>query len=122
MITVDRRRLVFPMLMLLLLPCVSAGTRGGTGRLTGVVKDAQGAVIPGAEVVVTDEQIKRGVPGFFRRKRRVDDRAHSRRDLQGHRHCAGHRARRAQEHQGRSRCHGHGGCRRCSSASVKRSS
>lgn len=41
---------------LLVAPLAAAAQDGRTGRLTGVVKDAQGAVIPGAGVVATDEQ------------------------------------------------------------------
>jgi outer membrane receptor for ferrienterochelin and colicins len=53
----DCRRLIFPVIMmLLLLPYSSAAQAGGTGRLSGVVKGADGATIPGAEIVATDEQ------------------------------------------------------------------
>jgi outer membrane receptor protein involved in Fe transport len=43
---------------LLLVPVTGAAQETQTGRLAGVVKDAQGAVIPGAGIVVTDEQSK----------------------------------------------------------------
>ena len=45
-------------LILLLLPCASAAQHTGTGRLTGAVKDAQGMVFPGAEIVVVNEETR----------------------------------------------------------------
>jgi outer membrane receptor for ferrienterochelin and colicin len=52
----DGRRLLAAIAFLLLLPYAGAAQQAGTGRLTGVVKDADGAVIPGAEVVAAEEQ------------------------------------------------------------------
>ena len=43
---------------LLLLPGVSAAQPSDSGRLTGVVKDSQGGVIPGAGIVASEDQTK----------------------------------------------------------------
>ena len=43
---------------LLLMPVASAAQPTDSGRLTGVVKDSQGAVIPGAGIVASEEQTK----------------------------------------------------------------
>ncbi len=42
--------------ILLIVPAAAAAQAGSAGRLTGVVKDAQGAVIPGASVVTTADK------------------------------------------------------------------
>ena len=56
--TLNGRCVAFVLAALLLVPLAGAAQDAKTGRLTGVVKDAQGAVIPGAGVVATEEQAK----------------------------------------------------------------
>ncbi len=49
----DRVSLVFAIAMLVFMPYAVAAQETGTGRLTGVVKDAQGAAIPNAGIAIT---------------------------------------------------------------------
>src|SRR3979490_635303 len=56
MTSFDRVSLAFALVMLLLLPRAAAAQETGSGRLTGVVKDAHGTAIPNAEIVVTGAQ------------------------------------------------------------------
>lgn len=62
--TFGKKYVMLAIAALLLLPVTGAAQETRTGTLTGVVKDSQGAVIPGAGVVATDEQTK----GDFRTK------------------------------------------------------
>jgi outer membrane receptor protein involved in Fe transport len=52
----DRVSLALALVMLLLLPRAAAAQETGSGRITGVVKDAHGLAIPNAEIVVTGAQ------------------------------------------------------------------
>jgi len=53
-----RSSVVFAIAMLMLLPALGAAQPASTGKLTGVVKDATGLVVPGAVVVAVDESTK----------------------------------------------------------------
>ena len=54
--TYCRMVLIISTAIFLLMPSMSAAQDTGTGRLAGVVKDAQGLAFPGAEVVAINEQ------------------------------------------------------------------
>jgi len=55
---VTRKWSVVAIVVLLLLPVIAQAQESQAGRLSGVVKDAQGAVIPGAGVVAVNQETK----------------------------------------------------------------
>ena len=56
--SIDGRCWALALAVLLLVPLTGAAQEGEGGTLTGVVEDAQGAVIPGATVVAAEEEAK----------------------------------------------------------------